>query len=646
MKTLLDLLRHLSRQEVTLLMLATGRHAQVRVGDVLEPVGEGALTNDVIFQILFAAGGSRYLDALGVKPTQWSLRLGAVGQVMVTAVQNGEHVEAHFAPPRRTADPAPPNPPKRTKSRTGAHPLRAPGRRISRPALDASGARRLTPAPTGAGPAGAVGPAQTSAQATAQASAQAPIIEDTAALEGAGKQHRQTLRSPMVADSTFGHDPSAMRAPVAPVAPVAPAAPAAPAAPVAAHRTPLGRLLVEARKAHASDLQLVACRPPLFRVGGALFSIGDPVEAATLEAMLVDHVPPRLGAALAADGSCHFALDLGPLGRFRVNVARQHTGLKASFRVIPIETPTLASLGMPESIAAAARHAQGLIVIAGPAGQGKTSTLAAIVDILNSDTTRHVLTVEDPVEHLHLRKKAIVSQREVGTHCRSLQAALEASRCQDPDVIVIGELRDTEALRLALSAVEAGHLVLGTMSTPNAAKTIDRIIDCFPAPEQHQVRTTLAGGLRLVVAQRLLPAADKARRLAAAELLPGSPALSALIRDGNTAQIPAFQRGRGIGGVRLDDSLAELVTTGKTTLAAALMVAEAPEELEAALHGGGVDSTSRRDPAAPAQEVVRRAPSWPAPPSERPSDRMDPGTGVTARGLLQKAGAFFSKKGS
>lgn len=633
MKTLLDLLRHLSRPDVTQLTLATGRHPQVRVGDALEPVGEGALTSDVIFQILFAAGGSRYLDALGVKPTQWSLRLGAVGQVMVTAVQNGDHVEAHFAPPRSAVEQPPP---KRTKSRTGASPLRAPGRRISRPAVDASGPRRLTPAPTGAARAGAAGPAQTSAPAAAQITAQGPVIEDAgAATEGFGKLNRQTLRSPMVADSVVEHDPSTSRAPVAPVAPVA------------AHRTPLGRLLVEARKAHASDLQLVACRPPLFRVGGELFSIGDPVEAAALEAMLVDHVPPRLRPALAADGSCYFALDLGPLGRFRVNVARQHTGLKATFRVIPIETPTLATLGMPEPIAAAARHAHGLIVIAGPAGHGKTSTLAAIVDILNSDTTHHVLTVEDPVEHLHSRKKAMVSQREVGTHCRSLQAALEASRCQDPDVIVIGELRDTEALRLALAAVEAGHLVLGTMSTPSAAKTIDRIIDCFPAAEQLQVRTTLAGGLRLVIAQRLLPtAADKSRRVAAVELLPGSPTLWGLIRDGKTAQIPAFQRGRGVGGVRLDDALAELVTSGKTTLAAALMVAEAPEELEAALHSGGADSSSRRDPAAAAQEAARRRSSWPSPPSEQPSDRMDPGTGVTARGLLQKAGAFFSKKGS
>jgi twitching motility protein PilT len=165
-------------------------------------------------------------------------------------------------------------------------------------------------------------------------------------------------------------------------------------------------------------------------------------------------------------------------GRLRVNVTRQRTGLKASMRLVPLETPTLESLGLPPDIARATQHHQGLIVITGPTGHGKTATLAAVVDILNRDTTHHIITVEDPIEYVHARKRAMVSQREVGTHTRSFQSALKGALREDPDVIVVGELRDTETVRMGLAASETGHLVIGTMNTPSAAKTIDRI--CSP----------------------------------------------------------------------------------------------------------------------------------------------------------------------
>ncbi|MDP9000626.1 MAG: Flp pilus assembly complex ATPase component TadA, partial [Myxococcota bacterium] len=214
-------------------------------------------------------------------------------------------------------------------------------------------------------------------------------------------------------------------------------------------------------------------------------------------------------------------------------------------------------------------------------------------------STHHIITVEDPVEYIHARKKAMISQREVGTHTRSFQAALKASLREDPDVIVVGELRDTETVRMALAASETGHLVVGTMNTPSAAKTIDRLIDLFPPADQPQVRMTLAGGLHLIVSQRLVAAAEGGAMVAAVELLPGSIALWSLIRDNKTYQIPSLQqRGKGFGIVRLDDSLADLVRAGRVTRTVALAIAENPDELDAVLSG--------KRPAAPVAQFGKK----------------------------------------
>jgi twitching motility protein PilT len=348
----------------------------------------------------------------------------------------------------------------------------------------------------------------------------------------------------------------------------------------------LTMLLEDARTVGASDLHVVAGRPPLFRLVGELLPHGEPLPPGTVETMLLPHVPARLRPVLDREGSCDFSLDLGPSGRFRVNISRQRTGYKGCFRLIPREIPTLESLGLPADIAKATHHHQGLIVVTGPSGHGKTSTLAAIVDIINRDTSHHVLTVEDPVEYLHPRKKALLSQREVGTHTKTFASALKGSLREDPDVILVGELRDTETVRMALAASETGHLLISTMNTPSAAKTIDRLIDLFPPGDQAQVRMTLASSLRLIVSQRLLPSADRQGLVAAAELLPGSVALGNLIRDNKTYQIPSLQqRGKALGIVRFDDSLAELVRSGKTTLDSARMYAENPDELEAVVTG-------------------------------------------------------------
>jgi twitching motility protein PilT len=393
--------------------------------------------------------------------------------------------------------------------------------------------------------------------------------------------------------------------------------------------------LSDARSAGASDLHLVAGRPVLLRVGGELVPRGEPVDAAAVEGMILGSVPPRLAEVLARTGSCDYALALARFGRFRVNVARQRTGLKACLRLIASEIPTLESLGLPPEIAKATEHHQGLIVVTGPTGHGKTTTLAAIVDIFNRDTSHHVITVEDPVEFVHPRKRALISQREVGTHTRSFASALKAALREDPDVIVVGEMRDQETVRMALSASETGHLVIGTMNTPSAARTIERLIDLFPAGEHPQVRVTLASGLRLIVGQRLVPTPDRARRRVAAELLPGSIALSNLIRDGKTYQIPSLQqRGRGIGIIRLDDSLADLVRAGTIAMADAARYAEAPEELEATVKSPG------HLPAAPLAPPVGANAAMPALP---PIELDEPG--VEPRGLMERAGAFFSRRG-
>ena len=239
-------------------------------------------------------------------------------------------------------------------------------------------------------------------------------------------------------------------------------------------------LLRAARELGASDLHLVSGRPPLMRVGGQIVAQGDALDGTLVKDMVLPRVPGRLDAILARDGSCDFAIEEGELGRYRINVSRQRTGLKASLRLVSLQVPTLQSLGLPLAIGAATHHHQGLIVLTGPTGHGKTTTLAAVVDILNAESARHVITVEDPIEYIHPRKRAMMSQREVGTHTRSFHSALKAALREDPDVIVIGELRDTETVRIALEASETGHLVLGTMSTPSASKAIDRLINLFP----------------------------------------------------------------------------------------------------------------------------------------------------------------------
>lgn len=557
-KPIEEFLKHLARPEVIEFGLVTNRLPSVNIGGKFEAVDDTAPNSDEVLTMLYAAGGSRYVETLGEKPVQWTTRVEGVGVVAVAAVIRNSVVQARFTvakragiPPQGSAQAAPaPNP---LFVQTPAVAI-VPGLVPTRLGQEGGAVRQAAAAPAAApAPAAARAPARAPAGAPAAAPAPTPAA------------------------------PPASTRDVAPASTREPSAPESNSFRLRAD-APLAWYLAAATNAHASDLHIIAGRPLLLRIATDLVPQTEPMAAEHVERLCLEMVPERLRPALDRDGACDFALEHPQHGRFRVNVSRQRTGYKASMRVIPREMPTLASLGLPQDVAKAADHHQGLVLVTGPTGHGKTSTLAAIVDLINAGGPEHILTVEDPIEYVHTRKKAMISQREVGSHTKTFFAALKASLREDPDVIVIGELRDAETVRMAVSASETGHLVLGTMNTPSAAKTVDRLIDLFPPAEQAQVRTSVAGALRLIIGQRLVPSADRKSLHAAVELLPSSIALYTLIRDGKTFRIPSLQqRGRAMGVYRLDESLIELVRAKKVTVESAKAVAESPQEFEAAL---------------------------------------------------------------
>ena len=332
-------------------------------------------------------------------------------------------------------------------------------------------------------------------------------------------------------------------------------------------RTASGELaaLVEAARAKgASDLHVAAARVTSIRTDGQLVPLdgSSPLTAAEAEGLLLPLLDREMRTALNRVGYVDFALEAPGGGRLRSNICKQQQGLKGTFRLaLPGPLP-LDKLGLPPELAKIVSHHQGLVVIAGPSGHGKTTTLAALVDLVNSTKPHHILTIEDPVEIVHKRKMAVISQREVGRHTTSFARGLKASLREDPDVIVIGELRDRESVEIALTAAETGHLVLATMSTPSAAKTIDRLIDMFPPEEHNQVRASVAGALRAIVAQRLLPKKGGGI-VPAVELVTGVLPLAVLIREDKLYQLPnLMQRGRAFGMIRLEESIADLVKRG------------------------------------------------------------------------------------
>ncbi len=339
----------------------------------------------------------------------------------------------------------------------------------------------------------------------------------------------------------------------------------------------LRALLEQARAQAASDVHIMSGEPPRLRCAGRLTAVGVVLSDQQACALVMPLLNERNAKQFEELGYADFACQLEGVGRLRVNVNKQRSGIKGCFRLIMPEPPTLDSLGLPQELRQMLNYHQGLVVVSGPNGAGKTTTLSALVDLFNSERSVHIITVEDPVEVIHPIKKAIVTQREVGIHTRSFHAALKGSLREDPDVIAIGELRDRETVEKALEAAETGHLVFATMSTPSGARTIDRLIDMFPPDDQSQVRATLAGVLKFVVSQRLVPRKDGNGRVVAVELLTGGMALWTLIRDDKLFQLPSLlQRGRAFGMIRIEDSLNDLVSTGAISIETAKSFADDP----------------------------------------------------------------------
>jgi twitching motility protein PilT len=362
-------------------------------------------------------------------------------------------------------------------------------------------------------------------------------------------------------------------------------------------RAELSRLLGQGRKRLASDVHLVSDRPLLLRCAGSLSENGPPIAGERILAMLESAMDDRNSQQFHDLGYADFAFDDPEIGRFRANACRHKNGFKGCFRVLPPRPNTLEELGLPLELRNVLDYHQGLAIVSGPNGQGKTTTLAALVDLLNETKALHIITVEDPIEVLHPIKRSVLSQRQVGRDTATFASALKAALREDPDVIVIGELRDKETVEMALSAAETGHLVLATMNTPSGAKTIGRLIDLFPPDDQSQVRATLAGTLMIVASQRLVERNDGEGRVAACELITGGIPLWTLIRESKLHQLPGLmQRGRKFGMIRLADSLRELFDKGLITEATLKRYNESEKTEEA-----GTDAIAN-DEASPANE--------------------------------------------
>jgi twitching motility protein PilT len=345
-----------------------------------------------------------------------------------------------------------------------------------------------------------------------------------------------------------------------------------PAGTVALVETYLGKALALAQRQGSSDLHVHSSVPLMVRVDGQLRPLSGtaPISPNAAEKIIAEVMTDEQWAVLSSKGEVDFALEIPALARCRVNVYSQQRGLDAVFRILSIEPPSLEQLGLPERLARLTDYRTGMVLCTGPAGCGKSTTLAALLYGLTQTRSDHVLTIEDPVEYVYPPAQALVNQRQVHDHTNSFARALRAALREDPDIIAITELRDRETISLAISAAETGHLVLGTLHTGNAALTIQRIVSSFPADEQEQVRAMLAESLRAVVSQRLVPRASGRGRVPALELLMVTTAVSNLIREDKTHQLPSvMQTGKALGMVTLDDSLLDLVRSGTVSAEAA-----------------------------------------------------------------------------
>ncbi|MEZ0247060.1 MAG: type IV pilus twitching motility protein PilT [Methylophilaceae bacterium] len=320
-------------------------------------------------------------------------------------------------------------------------------------------------------------------------------------------------------------------------------------------------LLAFSVKNKASDLHLSAGLPPMIRVHGDVRKINMPsMDHSQVHDMVYDIMNDGQRKFYEENLECDFSFEIPNLARFRVNAFNQNRGAAAVFRTIPSKVLTLEQLAAPPIFKDIAQYPRGIVLVTGPTGSGKSTTLAAMVDFINENEYAHILTVEDPIEFVHQSKRCLINQREVGPHTLSFANALRSALREDPDVILVGEMRDLETIRLALTAAETGHLVFGTLHTSSAAKTVDRIVDVFPAAEKDMVRSMLSESLRAVISQTLLKTKDGNGRVAAHEIMIGTPAIRNLIRENKVAQMySAIQTGQTLGMQTLDQNLMELV---------------------------------------------------------------------------------------
>ena len=320
-------------------------------------------------------------------------------------------------------------------------------------------------------------------------------------------------------------------------------------------------LLAFAVKNVASDLHLSSGLPPMIRVHGDVRRINLPaMEHKEVHAMVYDIMNDNQRKVYEEHLECDFSFEVPNLARFRVNAYNQQRGAGAAFRTIPTKVQSLEELNCPKIFSEISETPRGIVLVTGPTGSGKSTTLAAMVDYVNDKQYGHILTIEDPIEFVHQSKKCLINQREVGPHTLTFANALRSALREDPDVILVGEMRDLETIRLALTAAETGHLVFATLHTSSAAKTIDRIIDVFPAAEKEMVRAMLSESLRAVISQTLLKTKDGSGRIAAHEIMIGTPAIRNLIREAKVAQMySAIQTGQNVGMQTLDQNLTDLV---------------------------------------------------------------------------------------
>ncbi len=324
-------------------------------------------------------------------------------------------------------------------------------------------------------------------------------------------------------------------------------------------------LLTIAAENNASDVHITVGVPPKMRVNGALLDMDFPkLMPQDAEPIIMSILDKRHKEIFDEKGEVDFSISIPMVGRYRVNIFKQRGSIAAALRVVGTKIPNPDSLGVPKAVQDLHRRKRGLVLVTGPTGSGKSTTLASMIDLVNQNTTSHVITLEDPIEYMHSHKMAMVNQREVGIDTLSYNNALRAALREDPDVILVGEMRDFETISIAVTAAETGHLVFSTLHTIGAAATIDRIIDVFPTHQQQQIRVQLSMVLEAVISQQLVPTADKKRRVAAFEVMITNPAIKNLIREGKTYQIQSMiQTNRKLGMQTMDDALYDLYRHGE-----------------------------------------------------------------------------------